>query len=404
MNNIIISNKKPIVIGRQGENQVTTIKFSIDALFPHIQNATYGLVHKRHGDAAPYPVATMAIGGYVNWVINSADVGNVGNGTAQLTAYKDGAVAKSIIFTTITLTSMGMTDAPDPIQSYIDRIVRAGQEAVNAAADAEESAEEAAGSAEAAAGSAEAASGSAEAAAGSAEAASGSAEEAAASATQAGLRANSAEASRNQAMTYANNAYNSATQAGISAQSAAQARTAAEAAASSARQILDDIPDTVEAELAAAKQSGEFDGADGYSPTVAITDITGGHRVTITDKNGSHSFDVMDGQGGSGGSSNVLGGYNVSIELIQISDGAGGWIDAYYVDASSVPGVQVGDWIVGNNNPGLAMFRVEGFDSGDPYGTSLVILRRDIIPAGGTTGQVLRKKSNSDYDVEWATI
>jgi hypothetical protein len=26
------------------------------------------------------------------------------------------------------------------------------------------------------------------------------------------------------------------------------------------------------------------------------------------------------------------------------------------------------------------------------------------IPAGGTSGQVLRKKSNSDYDVEWYTL
>lgn len=42
-------------------------------------------------------------------------------------------------------------------------------------------------------------------------------------------------------------------------------------------------------------------GADGYSPTVAITEITGGHRVTVTDKNGAHNFDVMDGTGGGGG-------------------------------------------------------------------------------------------------------
>lgn len=39
-------------------------------------------------------------------------------------------------------------------------------------------------------------------------------------------------------------------------------------------------------------------GADGYSPTVTITDITGGHRVTITDKAGAHTFDVMDGATG----------------------------------------------------------------------------------------------------------
>ena len=38
-------------------------------------------------------------------------------------------------------------------------------------------------------------------------------------------------------------------------------------------------------------------GASGFSPTVTVTDITGGHRVTITDESGSHTFDVMDGQG-----------------------------------------------------------------------------------------------------------
>ena len=36
-------------------------------------------------------------------------------------------------------------------------------------------------------------------------------------------------------------------------------------------------------------------GTPGYSPTVAVTEITGGHRVTITDAQGSHVFDVMDG-------------------------------------------------------------------------------------------------------------
>ena len=40
---------------------------------------------------------------------------------------------------------------------------------------------------------------------------------------------------------------------------------------------------------------GGTGGQDGYSPTVTITPITGGHRITITDANGSHSADVMDG-------------------------------------------------------------------------------------------------------------
>ena len=43
-------------------------------------------------------------------------------------------------------------------------------------------------------------------------------------------------------------------------------------------------------------------GENGVSPTVTVTAITGGHRVTITDADGDHTFDVMDGQVGPGGS------------------------------------------------------------------------------------------------------
>ena len=39
---------------------------------------------------------------------------------------------------------------------------------------------------------------------------------------------------------------------------------------------------------------------DGFSPTVDVTPISGGHKVTITDKEGQHSFDVMDGTGSLG--------------------------------------------------------------------------------------------------------
>lgn len=45
-------------------------------------------------------------------------------------------------------------------------------------------------------------------------------------------------------------------------------------------------------------------GKNGVSPTVTINAITGGHRVTITDVNGTQSFDVMDGED-AGGSENI---------------------------------------------------------------------------------------------------
>lgn len=49
-------------------------------------------------------------------------------------------------------------------------------------------------------------------------------------------------------------------------------------------------------------------GKDGVSPVVAVEDIVGGHRVTVTDAEGVKAFEVMDGKdgrGGSGGSANA---------------------------------------------------------------------------------------------------
>lgn len=63
----------------------------------------------------------------------------------------------------------------------------------------------------------------------------------------------------------------------------------------------------IDTALAEAKASGEFDGEpgtpgkDGTSPTVAVSTITGGHRITITDENGSKTVDVMDGGKGDTG-------------------------------------------------------------------------------------------------------
>lgn len=64
-------------------------------------------------------------------------------------------------------------------------------------------------------------------------------------------------------------------------------------------------PDVYQQILAVAAEARELaksaqvasNGKDGISPTVEVTTITGGHRVTITDKNGTKSFDVLDGVG-----------------------------------------------------------------------------------------------------------
>lgn len=70
----------------------------------------------------------------------------------------------------------------------------------------------------------------------------------------------------------------------------------------------------VDAALTAAKESGEFDGqdgkdgTDGVSPTITVTDITGGHRLTIKDANGTQTVDIMDGEDGADGTSGTGSG------------------------------------------------------------------------------------------------
>ena len=226
MNYIIVANKKPIAIGRYGEDGVTTVQFSINAFFPHLANATFGLVHQRSGDVAPYPCTVTVLNGYVDWLIGSGDLAKIGNGTAQLSAYVDGAIAKTEIFTTVVLDSMGMVDPPEPTQAWVDRVIQAG-----------------------------------------------------------------------------NSASDSATRAQGYAQDAA-------ASAQDAQDILDGIQSSVDTALETAKQSGEFDGEDGYSPVITVADITGGHTVTITDADhpSGQTFTVLDGEKGDPGEGVPAGG------------------------------------------------------------------------------------------------
>ena len=61
-------------------------------------------------------------------------------------------------------------------------------------------------------------------------------------------------------------------------------------------------------------------GDDGYSPTVTITTITGGHRISVTDKNGTVSFDVLDGSPGDPGTPGD-DGYSPAVTITTITGG-----------------------------------------------------------------------------------
>lgn len=87
------------------------------------------------------------------------------------------------------------------------------------------------------------------------------------------------------------------TAASEAATSAGSANQSAQEAAGSLRELKNGIA------------SGDFKGEpgnDGKSPVVTVTDIENGHRVSITDKDGTKTIDVLNGQTGKTGATPVL--------------------------------------------------------------------------------------------------
>lgn len=86
----------------------------------------------------------------------------------------------------------------------------------------------------------------------------------------------------------------------------------------------------------------------GESPVVAVADITGGHRITITDAEGAHSFDVMDGDAADAPVKSV-NGQTGAVVLDAADVGAGtyskpaGGIPASDLAAGVIPTVPVQD-------------------------------------------------------------
>ena len=99
------------------------------------------------------------------------------------------------------------------------------------------------------------------------------------------------------------------------ATAAEQAKTDAQTAASEATTSAGNADQSAQEaagslqELKNGIESGDFKGEpgnDGKSPVVTVTDIENGHRVSITDKDGTKTIDVLNGQTGKTGATPVL--------------------------------------------------------------------------------------------------
>lgn len=212
---------------------------------------------------------------------------------------------------------MSLTELQTELEAATIAEVEAARDASEGhATSAASSAATASGYAADAASSASSAGTSATSASSSATSASTSADAAALSATAASGYADDAEDAMTAAQTASANAQTSAGNASTSAAAAAQSVTDAAASAAEAAAILEEFTTPTASATTldsgqpatASYASGHFtfglprgdrgvQGNPGVSPTIVTTSIAGGHRVTVTDAQGTRYFDVMDGEG-----------------------------------------------------------------------------------------------------------
>ena len=136
-------------------------------------------------------------------------------------------------------------------------------------------------------------------------------------------------------------------------------------------------------------------GDDGISPTITVTDITGGHRVTITDETGPHSFDVMDGTGSV---------QDVQVVGVSVLDAQG--VANVPMASPSVPGVIVSGTIaVSGTTPTITALPGIRYVCGEVATLDITLPASgivDVVFESGSTPTVLTVTPPSGVTVQWA--
>lgn len=111
---IVQANKnKPLVIGRQGENEVTTVQFDVSGWATLYGEGTFTLTNLRPTESLGYACTVTVADEVVSWVVKSTDVYIAGEGHVQLTYTVGDQIAKSVIYFTRVQKSLNSSEVPD---------------------------------------------------------------------------------------------------------------------------------------------------------------------------------------------------------------------------------------------------------------------------------------------------
>ena len=112
-----------LLIGRQGENNVTQVIFDFSALKTEFGTGTLSLSVKRPKEYVPYAQTMTVSGTNATWLVNETDTGNFGCGEIQLTYTVSGKVAKTVIYKYTVYRSIGIDgEYPIPGQTWQEEI------------------------------------------------------------------------------------------------------------------------------------------------------------------------------------------------------------------------------------------------------------------------------------------
>ena len=129
---------RTLALGREGENLARQIVFDISAWREAYGQGTVSLIAKRHGDAEPYPCNITVDGDTVTWPITSADTACPDFGICELRYAVDEVLVKSEMWRTFVADSLGTPSPtpPEPQKAWVDKVLAAGQAAMDASAHA----------------------------------------------------------------------------------------------------------------------------------------------------------------------------------------------------------------------------------------------------------------------------
>lgn len=138
MKEIVAKQANRIELGKQGEHLVRKVSFREPTLWAEeFGPGTVQLIVQPPGQGTPYPVILTEENGHYVWNITKANTAIPGTGACELyyRARAEDAVVKSSTYSTYVVKALeAKSDSPiEPQQSYLEQIIQAGADALEAA-------------------------------------------------------------------------------------------------------------------------------------------------------------------------------------------------------------------------------------------------------------------------------